>query len=309
MYIEDGMAVRIKHATTRKDVQAELVSDTQAILVLKDELVPHPPPPPPPDGPVVELTGQWNTCNMQPFSIYVPVLPSGITPQQLNLWNAGYYLSLCVHVPLTNVEISSNALAQYEQHKKRGRPPCPQPPPQPMLLPLTPDIWIAPSFSIPPPIPPIMPMESVYLSYLQNYSYTDVSMNGNSKCGYDCTTCSIIEEGATFRSNVTRKSYIFTGHATCQTTNVIYLMQCKQCNMQYVGQTTKTLNLRMQQHKSVKTPIHDCPHNLLTVKVIEAHVYRYKDETSWNNPTPLDRSERLWMMELQTMRPYGMNIA
>ena len=48
------------------------------------------------------------------------------------------------------------------------------------------------------------------------------------------------------KCNVTQKNYNinhFRGNNTCQRQNVIYLLSCNQCNVQYVSETTTSLSL------------------------------------------------------------------
>ena len=64
-----------------------------------------------------------------------------------------------------------------------------------------------------------------------------------------CKTCDHIFVGSTFSSNVTGKSYNvrFTGkNVNCGTKNVIYLISCRKCVVQYVGETSQTLHFEMQ---------------------------------------------------------------
>ena len=50
------------------------------------------------------------------------------------------------------------------------------------------------------------------------------------------------------RSRVSRRTYSTHGHATCDTQYVVYLIQCKKCGRQYVGQTQKSLKARYAKH-------------------------------------------------------------
>ena len=34
-----------------------------------------------------------------------------------------------------------------------------------------------------------------------------------------------------------RETFILSGHTTCQTSNVVYLIECNKCNHQYIGET------------------------------------------------------------------------
>ena len=62
-----------------------------------------------------------------------------------------------------------------------------------------------------------------------------------------CKTCKNIE-GDSFCSNTTGKQYTVKSREaviTCATKNVIYLIGCKKCGIQYVGETSQALRSRM----------------------------------------------------------------
>ena len=68
-----------------------------------------------------------------------------------------------------------------------------------------------------------------------------------------CKTCKHVVQGSTFKSNVTRKSYTIVSSncsMTCATDNVIYLISCKRCGIQYVGETGQTLRKRLNNHRN-----------------------------------------------------------
>ena len=59
-----------------------------------------------------------------------------------------------------------------------------------------------------------------------------------------CKTCRHISQGNTFTSNVTRRSYeIMTSNLsmTCTSENVVYLIMCNKCGIQYMGETSQKL--------------------------------------------------------------------
>ena len=64
-------------------------------------------------------------------------------------------------------------------------------------------------------------------------------------CGSSkCRMCHHFVEASTFTSNVTRKTYSVSspeGCMNCGTRSVIYLITCKKCGVQYVGETSQTL--------------------------------------------------------------------
>ena len=57
-----------------------------------------------------------------------------------------------------------------------------------------------------------------------------------------CKTCSCISQGSTFVSNVTKRSYDVVSpnlSMDCTSENVVYLITCKKCGIQYVGETSQ----------------------------------------------------------------------
>ena len=43
------------------------------------------------------------------------------------------------------------------------------------------------------------------------------------------------------RSHISKRSYITRGRADCHTKSVVYMIECKRCDRQYIGQTGQTL--------------------------------------------------------------------
>ena len=55
----------------------------------------------------------------------------------------------------------------------------------------------------------------------------------------DLNNCSVMEEGETFYSTVTKERYKIRQEIDCRSKNIIYLVSCCRCPMQGVGQTEK----------------------------------------------------------------------
>ena len=74
---------------------------------------------------------------------------------------------------------------------------------------------------------------------------------GSFRCNSrNCTTCPYIEHGRnhyTFHS--TGETYHIKSHITCTTFNVIYMIQCRLCNLQYIGETKRRLKDRFNEHR------------------------------------------------------------
>ena len=74
---------------------------------------------------------------------------------------------------------------------------------------------------------------------------------GNTPCGRSrCKACSALMTTDTFTSHCTGKTYIPRTAATCKSRDVVYLIQCRRCGLQYVGETEQALNERLNSHGS-----------------------------------------------------------
>ncbi|EDO36531.1 predicted protein [Nematostella vectensis] len=93
---------------------------------------------------------------------------------------------------------------------------------------------------------------------------------GAFRCGKNCLTCPFIRtDGLTsytfFSTGETRP---ITSHITCNTKNVIYMIQCNRCNLQYIGETKRKLKERFNDHRrtvdsqSRSIPTHAAEHFL-----------------------------------------------
>ena len=73
-------------------------------------------------------------------------------------------------------------------------------------------------------------------------------------CGFvRCKTCKYLCRGSTFVSNVTGKKYDIissTSSMNCATDNVVYLISCRRCGVQYVGETSQKLRCRLNNHRN-----------------------------------------------------------
>jgi hypothetical protein len=94
--------------------------------------------------------------------------------------------------------------------------------------------------------------------------------------------------------------------------NVIYLISCKVCNKQYVGETKLPLNKLMNLHRSdwktrkLKDPqFHEHFH-------LEGHSFKdvslccIEHDTKWSDVTRKSR-ETYWIRRLNTLEPSGIN--
>lgn len=136
-------------------------------------------------------------------------------------------------------------------------------------------------------------------------------IKGSSPCGKPCRICNYMSPCTTYASLSTKNTYSINMEINCQSTYVIYLIQCKKCGKQYVGQTSNTLNTRIRNHlydiirgddtKPVAKHFSSNNHNSNDVTVIGISL------------APRDVNKRLrledsWIDIMKTRSPWGMNL-
>ncbi len=140
----------------------------------------------------------------------------------------------------------------------------------------------------------------------------------NTRCRY----CPLLNTTGQVRSNSTGRSYTTLKNITCKSDNLVYLITCKQCSTQYVGQTYRSISQRFQGHfndissqrhwKAVgehfNKPNHhgysDCEISVL-----------YFCSVNPGTPNAINQRalqirknmERYWQFQLQTLSPKGLN--
>ena len=151
------------------------------------------------------------------------------------------------------------------------------------------------------------------------------------KCGsLRCRTCSFVEEVNHFTSNVTGERFYpktnNENYLDCRSENIIYLIFCKICNFQYVGETKSKLQKRFSSHKSSINSGNSCQlvhqhfqadcHGLTNCKIIPIEKIDTRPFLQQNlNPNQLEKSisklrferEKHWISALQTTYPLGLN--
>lgn len=148
-----------------------------------------------------------------------------------------------------------------------------------------------------------------------NYNNTDVQ--GCFKCKGKCDLCrNFLVESDHFTSASTNRIYPITQHLHCKSKNVIYLVTCNKCNVQYIGSTSNEFKVRFRNHKSaMSTKKNTCEvaihfnketHVLsdFDFAIIE-QVFNFSDNNSLDHR--LLTREAYWSAQLCTLQPYGLN--
>jgi len=135
----------------------------------------------------------------------------------------------------------------------------------------------------------------------------------SSKCNrHRCSQCANIRESVSFSSANTKETFSLRYNTNCVSTDVIYLITCKKCNMQYVGQTLQQVSKRMNNHRfhiknyrdpqfssNISTHFNTNNHCLLDfsfmpIDVVHGNMNRLMKET-------------YWIHKLDTLYPNGLN--
>ena len=76
-----------------------------------------------------------------------------------------------------------------------------------------------------------------------------------SRSGRECTICPWVREGKVAVSTAPNCKYRkeITSHLCCQSRNILYLIECNKCRLQYIGETDRSLKERFSEHKGYVT--------------------------------------------------------
>jgi len=144
------------------------------------------------------------------------------------------------------------------------------------------------------------------LQALENETNLTVNKCHHSRC--DC--CNFIRCSSTFASTITGQEFHINTSMNCNSYNIIYLITCNKCYKQYVGETSRKLKDRLNDHKSnistnKKTAIaihfHTVPHKLKHLSIIPI------EQLTNNNKENRLEKEKYWIKALKTSYPFGLN--
>eukprot|EP00058_Branchiostoma_floridae_P005191 XP_002590679.1 hypothetical protein BRAFLDRAFT_89480 [Branchiostoma floridae] len=140
--------------------------------------------------------------------------------------------------------------------------------------------------------------------------------SGSFPCGRNkCSTCTHIKKINYFISHRTRERHTIRDHINCQSRNIVYLIQCKKCGLQYVGETKQTLANRLNGHRSSIKTKKDTPvsahfnltdHNIADLEVLGIEKLRYTGNEDTTRQRSLQR-ESYWIHQFRTLHPDGLN--
>ncbi len=134
------------------------------------------------------------------------------------------------------------------------------------------------------------------------------------KTPWRCDFCPKKQDQARFRSSVTKREYTRPSAYNCNTENVVYLITCTLCGMQYVGETYRFFRKRILEHlgyirrkeydnatgKHFNLPGHSSQH--FKSEVIQI----MKNKCVPHDPTRLSKEDK-WIEQLKTRERNGLN--
>ena len=134
--------------------------------------------------------------------------------------------------------------------------------------------------------------------------------------GRRCQVCLNVSETETFAGTSTKQTYKINHEFNCNGSSLIYLLTCKICLKQYVGQTVHIFRSRWNNYKSndrkylvgdpcMQEHIFEHFNNGGHTGFLENVSVTFIDKTDLQNP---EKRENYWIHTLKTMVPWGLNI-
>ena len=131
----------------------------------------------------------------------------------------------------------------------------------------------------------------------------------------NCDVCPPIKLNNKAISTVTSKQYTIPTYTQCSTTNVIYLLTCSVCKLQYVGETKNSFRRRFLDHKGYirrnenqPTATHIKSHRDPNAHYIPQILEVIKKDPSLPDTTSFRKKrEVFWIYKLRTLLPRGLN--
>ena len=135
---------------------------------------------------------------------------------------------------------------------------------------------------------------------------------GSHACAQNCIACPLLNSKTEIRCNSNKnKVFIIKGSFNCTTYSIVYIISCKKCGMQYVGQSRNSIRERLYGHLAdikTKNDVKPISRHFTT----HAHIKNDIDVTVVTT-TPKDnnirlRTEETFIEYFKTKTPQGLNL-
>ena len=124
-----------------------------------------------------------------------------------------------------------------------------------------------------------------------------------------CTVCPLAAFSTTVHRPSSNVVFPITSRITCATRNSIYLIRCKNCGVSYVGQTSRALKSRIEQHLNNITLRRQTPLYRHFLSTCDPTAFSFLGLDSHPKEETRKRKENLWIGRLNTLQPNGLNVA
>ena len=140
---------------------------------------------------------------------------------------------------------------------------------------------------------------------------------GSFRCGKNCATCPYISHGlTTYTFFSTGETLPIKSNLTCDTKNLIYIIQCNRCNLQYIGETKRRLKDRFNEHRRTidnpnakSEPTTAAKHFLSSPNHTANDMQLIAIDKIFSNPDSIRKAREAFLIQKgRTMNPDGLNI-
>ena len=128
-----------------------------------------------------------------------------------------------------------------------------------------------------------------------------------------CKCYTHMQHSSSYTSKVTGKQYKIFCIVNCKNANIIYILECSVCGLQYIGESKQPFHKRMNGHRSdlTKKPFRPvCQHFGLSDHSLEDFT-RMKilviDHNCLWSDFQRENREIFWIKELRVLHPHGIN--
>ena len=87
-----------------------------------------------------------------------------------------------------------------------------------------------------------------YVKTPNNQNNQDIAHHAH-HCSLNNLCCKQVMQTKTFQSYRTKETFQIFHKLTCKSENLLYLLQCRICQLQYVGKSETPLNIRLNNHR------------------------------------------------------------
>ena len=129
--------------------------------------------------------------------------------------------------------------------------------------------------------------------------------------------CKQILKTEKFQSTQNKKTFEIYHHVNCKSKNIIYLMECTKCKVQYIGKSETNFNIRLNNHRKDTNNINGIPasrhfskpyHEFnIHAKFIIIEQIKNANVSKETITKRLKARENFWIQTLETLKPKGLN--